>query len=333
MTTTPRDSLTVEDLLEMYRIMLLGRRFTERALELAWEKRLPVGLHPSAGQEAVGVGACYGLGPSDWVLPSLRTTEAFWTRGVTVLQMFNAIMGNSGSINSGKESFHHSGYPELGILAGTAMVGAQIPESVGVAWAMKMKKTDDVMVCFFGDGAAARGDFHEGLNLAALLKVPVVFVCENNLYFQTVPGTVGQPIDDIASRAAAYSMPGEVVDGQDVLAVYDVTQKAVDRARAGEGPTLLECKTYRFLSHYPLMLEDSRPPDEVAHWKSRDPITILGRRLEEMDYQDAATAKAVEDSILEEIESSFEKCVATPFADSKTAFANVYAEPMEAMGT
>ena len=102
MTTTPRDSLTVEDLLEMYRIMLLGRRFTERALELAWEKRLPVGLHPSAGQEAVGVGACYGLGPSDWVLPSLRTTEAFWTRGVTVLQMFNAIMGNSGSINSGK---------------------------------------------------------------------------------------------------------------------------------------------------------------------------------------------------------------------------------------
>ena len=213
------------------------------------------------------------------------------------------------------------------------MVGAQIPESVGVAWAMKMKKTDDVMVCFFGDGAAARGDFHEGLNLAALLKVPVVFVCENNLYFQTVPGTVGQPIEDIASRAAAYSMPGEVVDGQDVLAVYDATQKAVDRARAGEGPTLLECKTYRFLSHYPLMLEDSRPPDEVAHWKSRDPITILGRRLEEMDYQDAATAKAVEDSILEEIESSFEKCVATPFADAKTAFANVYAEPMEAMGT
>ena len=332
MPEAPRDSLTVEDLREMYRLMLLGRRFTERALELAWEKRLPVGMHPSAGQEAVGVGACYGLRPADWVIPSLRTTEAFWTRGVTVLQMFNAIMGNSGSINSGKESFHHSGYPKLGVLAGTSMVGAQIPESVGVGWAMKMKKTDNVMVCFFGDGAAGRGDFHEGLNLASLMKVPVVFVCENNLYFQTVPGTVGQPIEDIADRAASYAMPGEIVDGQDVLAVYDATEKAIARARAGEGPTLLECKTYRFMSHYPLMLEDSRPPEEIARWKKRDPITILGEHLEEMGYQDSATVEAFEAAILKDLEDSFEVCEATPFADTDEAFTNVYEEPVEAMG-
>ena len=332
MTTAPHGSLTVEDLREMYRLMLLGRRFTERALELAREKRLPVGMHPSAGQEAVGVGACYGLRPSDWVIPSLRTTEAFWTRGVTVLQMFDAIMGNAGSINSGKESFHHSGYPELGILAGTAMVGAQIPESVGVGWAMKMKKTDNVMVCFFGDGAAGRGDFHEGLNLASLLKVPVVFICENNLYFQTVPSSVGQPIQDIADHAAAYAMPGEIVDGQDVLAVYNATEQAIARARAGAGPTLLECKTYRFMSHYPLMLEDSRPQEEIDRWKKRDPISILGRHLEEMGYQDSATAEAVEAGILKDLEDSFRECEATPFPDAAKAFTNVYEEPVEAMG-
>ena len=328
----PHDSLTPEDLLEMYRLMLLGRRFTERAMELAWEKRLPVGMHPSAGQEAVGVGACFGLRPNDWVIPSLRTTEAFWTRGVTILQMFNAIMGNSGSINSGKESFHHSGYPNLGILAGTSMVGAQIPESVGVGWAMKMKKTDNITICFFGDGATARGDFHEGLNLASLLKVPVVFICENNLYFQTVPGAVGQSIEHIADRAAPYSMPGEIVDGQDVLAVHNATQKAIARARAGKGPTLLECKTYRFMGHYPLMLKDSRPPEEIARWKKRDPITILGRYLNEMDYQDSTRAKAVEAGILKELEDSFRECEVTPFADNESAFTNVYEEPFEDMG-
>ncbi len=154
--------LTVEDLREMYRLMVMGRRFTERALELFTEGRVPTGLHPSAGQEAVGVGACYGLRPSDWVLPSLRTTEAFWTRGVTMLQNLNAMMGNSGSVSMGKESFHHSGYPDLGIIAGPALVGSQIPIAVGAAVALRMKKTDDVMVCFFGDGAAARERYERG---------------------------------------------------------------------------------------------------------------------------------------------------------------------------
>ena len=331
MALAPREALTADDLREMYRLMLLGRRFTERALELAEEQRLPVGLHPSAGQEAVGVGACYGLRSGDWVLPSLRTTEAFWTRGVTVLQMFNAIMGNAGSVNAGKESFHHSGYPELGILAGSAIVGAQIPQAVGVGWAMKTKRTDNVAVCFFGDGAAGRGDFHEGLNLASLLKVPVVFVCENNLYFQTVSHTVGQPIEDIADRAASYTMPGQVVDGQDALAVYDAVEQAVARARAGEGPTLLECKTYRFLGHYPLMLEDSRSAEEIARWKERDPITILGAHLAAMGYQDSAAAEALEAAISRELEDSFMECEATPFADANQAFTNVYAEPIEAM--
>ena len=321
-----------EEYRQMYRLMLTSRRFTERVLELYDEGRIPVGLHPSTGQEAVGVGACFGLRRTDWVLPALRTMEVFWSRGVTMLQYLNAMMGNSGSVSKGKESFHHCGYPDLGILASSAVVGAQIPVAVGAALALRMKGTDDVMVCFFGDGAVARGDFHEGLNLAAVLKAPVVFVCENNLYFQTVPGSVGMAIKDIADRAEGYGMPGGVVDGQDVLAVYDATRKAVARARGGEGPTLLECKTYRFMAHYPTVLEEDRDPEEIARWKKRDPISLLEDRAKEEGYMKEEDALAVNQAILRELEESIVKAEDTPPAGPDVAVANVYSEPVEAMG-
>ena len=328
--TSPR-RLTTEDLQGMYRLMLMGRTFTERVLKLHEEGGLSVGLHPSAGQEAVGVGVCYGLRPSDWVLPSLRTTEAFWTRGVTMLQMLNAIMGNLDSVSKGKESFHHCGYPDLGILAGSSIVGAQFPVAVGAALASRMAGTDNVMVCFFGDGASSRGDFHEGLNLAALLKAPVVFVCENNLYFQTAPGSVGVPIEDIAERAAGYGFPGRVVDGQDVLAVYDAAQEAVERARSGDGPTLLECKTYRFQRHYSSMRE-TRDAGEIARWRQRDPIDILGRRLRAEGYLDDDAVEGMRLAIERELEESLAKARATPPPGRADALTHIYAEPMETMG-
>ena len=307
-----RTDLTPEDLMEMHRLMLMGRRFTERALSLYEEGRLPTALHPSVGQEAVGVGVCYGLRPDDWVLPALRTTEAFWTRGVTIEQMLDAMLGNSGSISGGKESFHHCGYPRLGILAGSAIVGAQFPVAVGAALGLQMRGGDNVMVCFFGDGAAARGDFHEGLNLAALCRAPVVFVCENNLYFQTAPGSAGLPIED-------------------VLAVYEAAQEAVARARRGEGPTLLECKTYRFLRHYPT-LRDTRPADEVARWRRRDPITILADRMKAEGYLDDASVKETEHRIASEIARAIDASYAKPSPQRDGAAAHVYSEPVERMG-
>ena len=321
-----------EDYRQMYRLMTMSRRFTERVLELYAEGRVPIGLHPSAGQEAVGVGVCYGLRPTDWVLPALRTMEAFWARGVTMLQNLNAMMGNSGSISKGKESFHHCGYPDLGILASSSIVGAQIPVAVGAALALRMNGADDVMVCFFGDGAAARGDFHEGLNLAGVLKAPVVFVCENNLYFQTVPRSVGAAIDDIADRAKGYGMPGVIVDGQDVMAVYDATQDALARARSGEGPTLVECKTYRFMAHYPTVLKEDRDPEEIARWKKRDPITLLEGKAREMGYMEDEDALAITQGILRELEDSIVKAEATPPAGVDVAVANVYSEPVEKVG-
>ena len=239
-------------------------------------------------------------------------------------------MGNIDSISQGKESFHHSGYPKLGILAGSAIVGAQIPVSVGAAFALKMQKTDNVIICFFGDGAAARGDFHEGLNLAGVLSAPVVFVCENNLHFQTMPASVGQAVDDIADRAAGYGFPGYVVDGQDVLAVYDAAQQAISRARRGEGPTLIECKTYRFYRHYPT-LPENRNPDEIARWRQRDPITILQKSLADLGYIDDVYINKLTATIEEDLDIAVETAQATPPPDPTDGFTQVYAESIKEM--
>jgi len=317
--------LMPKDLREMYRLMLMSRIYTDRALQLFNEGRLPTGLHPSAGQEAIGVGACYGLRREDWVIPSLRTTECFWTRGVTMQQMMDAMYGNKDSVNRGKESFHHSGYPSLGILAGTAIVAAHIPVAVGAAKAMQLKGTDNVMLCFFGDGAAARGDFHEGLNLAAVHKAPVVFICENNLHFQTAPASVEMAITDIADRAAGYGFPGVIVDGQDVLAVHETTQEAISRARQGKGPTLIEAKTYRFRRHYPILAE-TRPVEEIAEWSKRDPVTILGDYLLANAHMNVSEKQELETSIIIELDSVVTRAEAKQAADKSAASSTVYAE-------
>ena len=331
MTDAAATELTPDDMVEMYRLMLLGRRFTEHALDWYTQGRLPQGLHPSIGQEAVGVGACYRLGPGDWVIPSLRTSDAFFARGVTVLDQLNAMIGNADSISRGKETSHHSGYPDRGILAGTGIVGGTIPVAVGVGLGLRMRGTDGVCVCFFGDGASNRGDFHEGLNLAAIRKAPVVFVCENNLYAQKVPASAAMAIADIADRAAGYGMPGQIVDGQDVLAVDEATQAAVAQARAGRGPTLLECKTYRFKAHYPIF-DDERPPEEVERWLNRDPIALLGDRLIELGHLDDEAIEAMEAAICDELAGAIETAEAAPLPDPDEAFDHVYRERAEAMG-
>jgi TPP-dependent pyruvate/acetoin dehydrogenase alpha subunit len=230
----------------------------------------------------------------------------------------------------GKESFHHCGYPELGIIAGSAIVASQVPTTVGTALGQRMKGTDDVTVCFFGDGATARGDFHEGLNLAALLKAPVVFVCENNLYFQTVSADVGLPIENVADRAASYGMPGTIVDGQDVIAVHEATREAVRRARQGEGPSMVECKTYRFFRHHST-LRETRSLDEVEFWKQRDPLNITAKTLKDQGIMDDDAIAEMDRRIGEELDAAVEESAATPGPDPAEALTHVYAEPIEAM--
>ena len=323
--------LKPNDLIEMYRLMLLDRRFSEHVLRWYKEGRSPTGLHPNVGQEAVGVGAGYGLRKDDWVLPSLRTSVAFWVRGVTLLQQLNAMFGTANSISRGKETAHHATYVDNGILPGTGIVGGSIPVAVGAALALRMKGTDNVVVDFFGDGASNRGDFHEGLNMAAALKAPIVFVCENNLYGQLVPGKVAMAVKDIADRAIGYGMPGGVVDGQDVLAVHEATQEAVARARRGDGPTLLECKTYRFLPHYPVFKED-RPAEEIEEWLQRDPLTIHGERLKEQGLLDDGAIEEMDHAIVQELDEAIRQAEVAAPADPQEVFQEVYAEPAQEMG-
>jgi len=325
-------TLSAHDHVEMYRLMLLSRRFTEHVMDWYKEGRLPQGLHPSIGQEAVGVGACYGLRRTDWVIPSLRCSEAFWTRGVTVLQQLNAMFGNAFSISRGKETSHHAGYPQSGIVAGTGLVGGSIPVAVGIGMGLRLLGRDDVSVSFFGDGASNRGDFHEALNLAAAQKAPVVFICENNLYAQTVPASVAMAITDIAERAIGYGMPGQIVDGQDVLTMYEATQAAVARARAGAGPTLLEAKTYRFMVHYPVIFQEKRPAEERERWLQHDPLKIQGERLKEMGCLDDAKIADMDRAIVQEIENAMLQAEAAPMPDPREVFDAVYQEPAGEMG-
>ena len=323
--------LTSHDLVEMYRLMLMGRRFTEHVLKWYKEGRLTQGLHPSIGQEAIGVGACYGLRPQDWVIPSLRTSEAFFTRGISFVQQFDAMLGTAGSISRGKETSHHATYPDNGILPGTGIVGGSIPVATGAAVALRMQGTDNVVLCFFGDGAVPRGDFHEGINMAAVRKAPVVFLCENNRYFQTGRPGDGMVNMDVADRAVGYGIPGVTVDGQDVLTVYEETQKAVEFARNGGGPTLLEIKTYRFKPHYPIFPED-RPEEEVEKWLQRDPLTIHGERLAAQGLLTDEAIDSMDQAILEELENAMCQAETAPAPDPDEVFQAVYAEPVEEMG-
>ena len=320
--------LAPDELIEMYRLMLLSRRFTEHALRWYTEGRVPQALHPSIGQEAVGVGACYGLRRDDWVLPSLRTTEAFWTRGVTVRQQLHAMFGTAQSISGGKETSHHSGYPDHGILAGTGIVGGCVPVAAGAAMALQMKGAHSVVACFFGDGAANRGDFHEGMNLAAIMKAPVVFICENNLYAQTVAASAAMAISDIADRAAGYGMPGRVVDGQDIHKVYEAMQVAVARARRGDGPTLLEMKTYRFRPHHPIYDED-RATEEIEPWLARDPIEMLASQLKTFGHLDDSSIREMEEAILQELSDGIAEAEVAPPPEATEVFAHIYGDGTE----
>jgi acetoin:2,6-dichlorophenolindophenol oxidoreductase subunit alpha len=322
-------SVKDDDLIRMYRWMMLTRRFDERVCDLQAQRGLPELQHASIGQEAVGVGTCYGLRKDDQVLPSLRTRAAFLVKGITPERQMAALYGKATGAARGKETSHHMGDPEFGVVAGTGVVGGALPVGVGVALACKMQKTDRVTLVFFGDGASNRGDFHEALNLAAIYKLPVVFVCENNRYALSMAIERHLPVADVAARAAGYGMPGVVVDGNDVVAVHEAAQAAIARARAGEGPTLLECKTYRWRGHSERDVNQVyRTQAEVDEWKKKCPI----KRLRELLISRGATTEKLLDEIDAEVAAEVERAIeyaeAGPLPDPKVALTHVYATPV-----
>jgi pyruvate dehydrogenase E1 component alpha subunit len=310
----------------MYHTMVRIRLFEQRIMELFQQGRLPGFLHVSIGQEAVPTGVCAHLRPNDYISSTHRGHGDVIAKGARLDRMMAELYGKKTGYCKGKGGSMHIADLELGILGANGIVGAGIPIATGTALAFKMRRTDQVAVCFFGDGGANTGAFHEGLNLASVWHLPVVFVCQNNQYAESTPQRVHQKIKDIAVRAVAYDIPGETVDGMDVLEVYRVAGEAIARARGGGGPTLIECKTYRFYGHY---VGDPgtayRRPEEVEEWKQRDPIVAFRRRLLAEGMATEAELTAIDAAVQGELEAAIRFAEASPEPDPEDALQDIYA--------
>jgi len=311
--------IETEVLTRLYRTMLLTRRFDERMLNLQRQGRIGT-FAPVTGQEAAHLGAVAPLRPSDWVVPAFRETGADLWRGrrlESILVYFNGY-NEGGAIPA-----------ELNNLPISVPVGSQIPHAVGIAWGMKYRGTDDVTLVFFGDGATSQGDFHEGLNFGAVFDAPVIFVCQNNQWAISIPLSAQTRSRTLAQKALAYGMPGIQVDGNDILAVYAASAEAVARARAGRGPTLIECVTYRLSMH--TTADDPsryRSEEDVEAWKKRDPLLRFKRYLEQKKAVSRGFFDEVETAIQDEIQAAVDRAEAEmkKMDDPMLMFDHLYAE-------
>jgi TPP-dependent pyruvate/acetoin dehydrogenase alpha subunit len=271
--------LTSEHLRQMFRLMWRIRLFEEKVFELFRSGMIRGTAHLYVGSEAVAVGACTALRPTDYVTSTHRGHGHSLAKGLEAGRVMAEILGRTTGYCKGKGGSMHVASAAHGMLGADGIVGGGTPIAVGAALGCRIQGRDSVVVSFFGDGGANQGVLFESMNLASILKLPVIFVCENNLWALSTPTREILSVQDVAVRGAGFNMPGIIVDGQDVLAVHEAVRLAAERGRAGGGPTLLECKTYRYFSHSAFATREVRSPAEIEYWKGRDPITILGDAL------------------------------------------------------
>jgi len=300
-----RRGLSDERLRELYRTMLRIRRFEERVKELFLEARLYGSVHLYIGEEAVATGACAALEERDVISSTHRGHGHCIAKGLELAPMMAELMGKATGYNHGKGGSMHIADLDKGMLGANGIVAAGIPISTGAAMGFWIQGVPRVALCFFGDGGANHGAFHEGINLAAVYKLPVVFVCENNQYAQYQAITQDLPIENVADRSASYGLPGVIVDGSDVLAVYGAAKEAVDRARSGGGPTIIEAKTYRFEGHFLGDPEPYRTKEEVAQARaSKDPLIKFSAALQQLGVAGAEDLQLIDDEVKAEVEES-----------------------------
>ena len=286
----------------LYRI----RRVEEEVVRIYPTDKIKSPVHLSIGQEAVSVGVCEALKEQDVAFGSYRSHALYIAKGGDLKGMMAELYGKSTGSSKGKGGSMHLADFSIGILGESGIVASALPVAVGAALGSKMQGTDRVVVAFFGDGASNQGPCHEAMNLASIWKLPVIFLCENNGWAVSVPASYGLSVEDVAGRASGYNLPGVTVDGTDVLAVHETVQQAVQRARAGDGATLVECKTYRFFRHHST-LRETRSLDEVARWKQRDPLAIMAGSLKDQGILDDATIAKMDQRIGEELDAEWEK--------------------------
>ena len=312
-------------LLNLYRTMVRIRRFEERVSEEFAAGNIPGSVHVYIGEEAVATGAIAHLRKDDYIMSTHRGHGHLVAKGGKMDLMMAELFAKKTGYCLGKGGSMHIADLDIGMLGAAGIVGSGIPIATGAGLSARIRGTDQVTICFFGDGASNIGRFHEGINLASVWKLPVIFVCENNLWAVSVPTSTSLAIQDVADRGVAYGIPGVVVDGQDVMAVYEAVGEAVTRARKGEGPTLIEAKTYRYRGHFEGDAGTYRPKEEIEKWLARDPVNIFQEQLTKMNLLTEKQAEEIDKEALEEVAKAVQFAKESPFPKPEETLDNVYA--------
>ncbi|MGD0054073.1 MAG: thiamine pyrophosphate-dependent dehydrogenase E1 component subunit alpha [Acidimicrobiales bacterium] len=319
-------SLDLDERLDLYRSQVALRQFEARAYDLFLENLVKGTSHLSLGQEAIAVGFAAAMKQDDWTFATYRGHAHTLARGVPMTAVMAELLGRANGLMAGKGGSMHLTSVEHGVMGSYAIIGAHMPIACGAAWSAQYRGTDQVAVCFFGDGTVNIGAFHEALNLAAIWKLPVVFVCENNLWMEyTRTSEVTAVEHPAADRASAYGLEGIIVDGNDVEAVFEVATTAIARARAGEGPSLIEAKTYRHGGHSRADPGKYRPDAEVAEWMAKDPIPRYRSHLLELRASEAQLA-AIEEEVAAEVERATEEAKAGAVPGEDLLMKDVWAD-------
>ena len=316
-----------ETLLHIFRTMVKIREFEEAAGRLAEQAKIPGAVHLYVGEEAVAAGVCATLMPADCITSTHRGHGHCIAKGGDVRRMFAELYGRATGYCHGKGGSMHIADLDLGILGANGIVAGGAPIAMGAAFAAKYKRDGSVCVLFCGDGATNEGAWHEAMNFAGLYRLPLVTVVENNHWGEFSRQEAQAPISELYVRAASYGMPGVRVDGQDALAVYEAAREAVERAREGGGPGLIECDTYRFYSHIGKVESDGRPKEELDYWRARDPLGIFRAMLAERSILTAESAERVVEEVRREIDEAVKFAEESPFPDPATdLLKDVYTE-------
>lgn len=317
--------MNAEQLLQAYYFLKLNRSVEERLLTFYMQNKVVGGLYRSLGQEAISVGTAMALQPQDWVAPLIRNVGAFLVRGYRPRDLFTQYMAKATSPTAGRDCNTHFGDIERGVVAPISMLGAMIPVMVGVGWGSRVQGIDRVGLTYIGDGGTSTGDFHEGLNLASVWKAPMVLVAEHNQFAYSTPTHKQMAIVDLVDRAKAYAIAAEIVDGNDVLAVYAATQRALEHARSGQGPYFLECKTMRMRGH--AEHDDARyvPAELLEEWRQKDPIDRFSKRLVDEFGVTSQQLKEQEQRVVRLIEEDAEFADRSPYPEGWQAQGGVFA--------
>lgn len=327
----PSDSLTREQRLEIYRWMLLTRRFEERLVNLYRQNQVVGGLYRSLGQEAETIGAVYALEKQDLVAPLIRNLGAVLVKGYRARDVASQYMARATGPTRGKDlNTHFGSVPEPGVVAPISMLGDLIPVMAGVALSAKLRKEDRVALAYIGDGGTSTGAFYEGMNLAAVWKVPLIVIVENNCYAYSTPIYRQMAVEQIADKATGLGIHGETVDGNDPLTVYDAVREARVRGVAGEGPSLIEVMTYRRKGHAEHDMQKYVPEGEIEKWEAQDPVARYEKDLIAGGYANGKDLDAIGEEVKAHLEEEIDAAMAAPMPDPEIALEDVYAIPARA---